>query len=827
MGSRSIFVRQGGSLPSGPSAQPQQGAESPKARSKAINKIFDAVITVCLFMIFLGVPIFFIGLSYQGVVFEKQIYFYFFLLVALVSWAAKGVISGEMKIRRTPLDIPIGIFWSLYALSTFFSVDRWHSFWGFFGDPSRGLMNVTALIIAYYLILSHFNEKRLKLMMFGVVSAGFVLSVWMVLGIFGVKFLPEKFLQIAPLSLVGSMSGAGVFFSFLILLLITLIFIQRSDETANKLKKNIISGFLLVGLVLAVFLTMALYNYIPWISLLIGLGLFLIYILSRIVRPAETWTWLPMAVFVVIMSILMIGSVQIARVNLPVEVSPAYNISKDIAKESLKQKFILGSGPGTYGYAFSLHRPQNFNQNLFYNLRFYQGSGILAEGLPTLGILGTISAVLLILSFLSVGFYLLTSGREKNKIYSLGLFSASVIIIVNSALARLEGTVFIFGSLLGALALAALLWESSSEEKYLNLTLKASPKFALALAFVFMVVTAGVAYLFAFVGKAMIADLYAGSAVRQKEISFDGSVNKLIRAINMNNREGRYYTRLGQEFMVLANNETLKNENERDINLIQDYLNRSLAAAARGRDLMSKDALAVETLATIYENAGLYVKDSLKLAEDTYKQSQELEPQNPNYPVKLGQIKLSLATTAESQDEKKQLVLEAKDLFQKALEKKSDLAAGYFQLSLAQEALGEIDAAIDNMKKAFSLERSSINYAFNLGRLYQARGKDEDNKLAEDLFKQILGVNDKEINTHFSLGLLYEKTNRRKEAKDKYEKVIELLPENSAEAKRRIEKMIANIQSGISNFTDTTDSPANNQAPVSPQQANPEEESNQ
>ena len=67
------------------------------------------------------------------------------------------------------------------------------------------------------------------------------------------------------------------------------------------------------------------------------------------------------------------------------------------------------------------------------------------------------------------------------------------------------------------------------------------------------------------------------------------------------------------------------------------------------------------------------------------------------------------------------------------------------------------------------------------------------------MFKQILGVNDKEINTHFNLGLLYEKTNRKSEAIDEYNKVIELLPEGSEATKTKLEKMISNIKKGVEN----------------------------
>lgn len=796
------------------SAPAPAGEASGGGKTKIVARIFDAVITASLFLIFLGVPVFFTGLSYQGIVFEKQIYFYFFLLLALVAWAAKGVVSGELKIRRTPLDIPIGIFWLVYLLATVFSIDRWHSFWGFFGDPSRGLMSVTALIIAYYLAMSHLNEKRMKLVFAGFIGAGILLCLWTALGILGVKFLPQSLLNVSPLSLIGSVSGAGAIFSALIPLLITAVFMVQSGKNMSAIWKNTLTGILLAGLILDMFLILALYNFIPWIALLIGLGFFLIYILARLVRPIESWTWLPMAVFVLAMAVLMIGAVNITRVNLPVEVSPAFGISSEVAKDAFKSKFVLGSGPATYGYDFSLYRPQNFNENYFYNLRFYQGTGLIAEAVPTLGVLGSIALVLVILSYLSVGVYLLTREKERNKVYSLGMFSAMIMFIVFAATMRTEGTILIIGSLFGTLALSALLRESGSEEKNLNLTLKASPKYALALAFIFMVVTAGVAYLFVFVGKTFAADLEAGVAVRQEKITEDGSIGLLVGAINLYSGEGRYFTRIGQEYMALANEEMLKGEGERNPDLIVKYLNNSIAASEKGRELMKKDVLAVESLAVIYENAGLYVKDSLTKAEETYKEAQALEPHNPNYFVKLGQIKIAMVASETGEKEKKALIEEAKGLFENALSEKKNFAAAYYQLSLAKEALGDIGGAIEDMKQAFTLERSNMTYAFNLGRLFQTRGEGDDNKNAENLFKQILGVNDKEINTHFSLGLLYEKTSRKNEAVNEYKKVLELLPAGSGGAKEKVQKMIENIQNGVSNFTPNSAAASVNPAPA-------------
>ena len=374
-----------------------QKSESVKD-SKLILRILDKIIGASLFMIVFGLPLFFTGVTSQGIIFEKQIYFYFWLLLALISWSAKGVINEEMDIRRTPLDMPILGFWLVYLIASFFSIDRWHSFWGAFGDPSRGFMSVTAMIITYYLVISNFNRKRLKLLLTALVSSGAVLTLWTLFLFFNIPFtgfslgslIPAGLAQFIPLSLMGSVGGLGVFFSAMVILLATVILKVAEDEEMNVVKRKSILGFLSFILVVDLFLILNISGYMLWAGLFLGVVLFLVYILSKIVRPQKNWVWLPMVLFVLIMIVKMTGAVSFVKVNLPAEVnvdsfSGDYSVSRSIAGSSLKNDFLLGSGPATFGYDFSMYRPKSFNDSMFYNLRFSQGSGIFFEAVSTIG----------------------------------------------------------------------------------------------------------------------------------------------------------------------------------------------------------------------------------------------------------------------------------------------------------------------------------------------------------------------------------------------------------------------------------------------------------
>ncbi|HBI17343.1 MAG TPA: hypothetical protein DDY52_04340 [Candidatus Moranbacteria bacterium] len=558
---------------------------------------------------------------------------------------------------------------------------------------------------------------------------------------------------------------------------------------------------------------------------MIGFGFFVIFILSQIVRPNKKFIGVAMVTFFILMAIVMAGeNFKLAKISLPVEVYPSYSLSFQIAKESLKDNFFLGSGAASYGHAFSLHKPEVFNQNQLYDIRFYQGTGVVFEALSSIGVLGTLALLLVIISFIGVCIYLLAIKKEKDKVYSLGFVTSAIIFLISASLVKIDGVLIIFGAIISVLALAIIIRESDSEENYFNFSFKASPKYALTLAFIFTVVSMGVVYLFVFVGKIYASDIYAGKSMRIGAENSETAIASLGRAISLNNKESKYYINVGQHYMVLANKEMLKDEKDINKDAIGQYLNQSIVATVEGKNLSPNDVATIEALAQMYENAGMYAEDSSKMIEETYNRGLELEPNNPNFILGLGKAKLNKMALTKDEEEKKKIANEAKDLFQKAVDKKNNFAPGYYQLAIVQGALGDLDKAIENMSNAAILDRSNINYFFNLAGLYQQRAKGDDEKIAESIFKEILGVNDKEVNTHFSLGTLYEKKGEKDKALEEYNKVLGLVPAESGEVKSKIEKMIENLKNGISNL-ETNTAPENNEnqnAPTENQNNNEE-----
>jgi tetratricopeptide (TPR) repeat protein len=423
-----------------------------------------------------------------------------------------------------------------------------------------------------------------------------------------------------------------------------------------------------------------------------------------------------------------------------------------------------------------------------------------------------IALMVVTVAFINIAIYLISRDKDKNKIYSLGFLSATLVLILSSFIYRVEGTILILGGLFGSLTMAIIFVESGIiEDRCIRLSLKASPKFALTLAFIFIIVSAGVATLFVYVGKAYVADIYAGNAIREKEVTESGSIASLKKAINLNGKEGRYYSRVGQEYMVLANQEALKKEGQVDTGKLTTYVGWSVNSAKLGVEKMPNDALAVSVLAQIYESLSLHVSDTLELAGKSYNDLLLLEPHNPVAYLKLGQIEIIPAIKEKDEAKKKASIKEAKDYFDKSISEKNNLAESYYYLAITQNALDQRDDSISSMEKAVAYEKSNVTYLFNLGRAYQERGTDVDMDNARKIFEYIITVNPEEVNTIFALGSLYEKKGEKDKAIEKYKKVVEIvqkISDNSKDTVAQLNKMIENVRNGISNSNVNLDNQA-------------------
>jgi putative inorganic carbon (hco3(-)) transporter len=83
-------------------------------------------------------------------------------LTILIStaWISKMFAEKQIKIQRTPLDIPILLFLLSQIISTIFSMDQRVSLWGYYSRFNGGLLSILSYIILYYAFVTTFSDLR-------------------------------------------------------------------------------------------------------------------------------------------------------------------------------------------------------------------------------------------------------------------------------------------------------------------------------------------------------------------------------------------------------------------------------------------------------------------------------------------------------------------------------------------------------------------------------------------------------------------------------------------------------------------------------------------
>lgn len=788
-------------------------------------RFLDKIISSILLILFFGFPIFYTGMTLQGVVFEKQIFFYFLILLGAVSWVVKGVFLGELKIRKTPLDIALLVFLAAYIASAVFSVDAWHSIWGSFADPSRGVLNIIALVVGYYFIVNNFSQKRLYWILGALASSAFVIMIWMALTVFGVNSSSGFFGRDTAFTLFGSITAMMVFLgSMLPIFIVILVKAQDLFQEKSTLKK-VVSVFAALGIMMALSLLFVLYSYTSWIAIVVGFVFLLAYAFSHRVKFDEKWLWLPMLVLVLLLLLYMVGRVQHPLVNFPDEARPNMKLSIEIMKGVLGDRMFFGSGPGTYSYDFSLYRPQEYNLQPLNALRFSQGAGFVFESVSTMGIIGALAVVFLVLSYINTGAYLLAQKKDSEKLISLGLWSSFVVMFIASLFIPVSGPLLILMVLIGVIGLMTLMQETASEESYYSLPLRFSAKTASVGIFISLIAVISVVSAFIFLGKAFRADVFAAQALKVPADKGQG-VDLMTKASHYMPRESHYKSYLAQMYIMLASLEANKAEGEKNEDTIKTYIEKGNTLMIAARDMVPNDIETQEGLAKMYDDTMLISGVNADLLDNTqkaYEQAIKLEPHNPLFYVKLGQIHRGLAEGVSDEERKKKLD-EAKGFFQKSIDEDVNFVAAYLALGLIEESLGNTDNAIATLSKGAGLgwdTKDAIDIQYNLARLLRIRGQEEDLKTAEALLKELVQKDDKNLNAYLNLGLVYEQWNRKEDAIQTYQKALDILQGDRLDAQRKqVQTFIDTVKAGKKNNVDeiiSQKNPSNTEGDISQQ----------
>jgi tetratricopeptide (TPR) repeat protein len=764
----------------------------------ATTKGLDFVINGVVFLVFFLCPLFFTGLVAQNMGFEKMILFYFLVLLGSVCWVTKAVIIGELNIKRTPLDWPILITLGVFITSTILSVSQKDSLIGTYGDPSKSLAALIIFILFYYLVINNIDIKRIKLLFWGFVGSTSLIAVYSFLQLLGKFVLPLDFTKAISFNPLGSLSGLTMFLVITLPLLV-IAMTQVSEihpNLRNKILQFLIKAVLGAIILISLFVLTLLNGFTFWPAAIVGIVIILMFLLSKIIKVTSSNLVIPIASFLLLIILLVLGNFNIMTLSLPVEVSLSRSASFNIVKESLKHNPIFGSGPSTFVYDFVKYKAADFNLSPLWNVRFDNTSGYLFQLAATVGALGTLAIIIIFLTGLSLCFLTLIK-TERNEAQSilLALFASFITVLIFSLLFAVNSTIVLVSMLVAVLGIALAIANYPEKFKTLNLSFRASPKYALALAAIFLTLSAGVVILFTLGIKMYLADTYIMQSLKTSDLPT--KIEKVNKAILLAPYQDVYFLNLANNYMALANQETQGGKNQ---TVIENSLSLAIEQGKKALAIAPNSVTDNEAMALIYENASFYVRGALEWAEILYNKNIELEPESPTPYVRLALINMARANTETVKSEQENYVNEAIKKYDLAIAKKSDFGAAYYGKAIAYEKLNKIAEAIDSLQKAVILTRDNVDYRFELGRLYYNRGitpgnlsqtasedittgdkpgedlsvaggqggtvtKNDDVINAEQLFLSIVQANPNHANALYSLAMLYQKTGETGNAK--------------------------------------------------------------
>ena len=145
--------------------------------------MIDKIIQLLFSLLFFATPLIMTKTTSELFEFNKMLFIYSSTVLIVFFWLLKMINYKKIILKKTPLDIPIVIFFISQLISTVFSIDIHTSIFGYYGRFNGGLLSITCYIILYYALISNFLdvEKILK----SIIASSLVVILWAIPGHFG------------------------------------------------------------------------------------------------------------------------------------------------------------------------------------------------------------------------------------------------------------------------------------------------------------------------------------------------------------------------------------------------------------------------------------------------------------------------------------------------------------------------------------------------------------------------------------------------------------------------------------------------------------------
>jgi O-antigen ligase len=639
-------------------------------KQKNIEIVINSIPILLSFLI----PFFFLPITVEFFEFNKLYLVAFATLIMLILWAIKMLVTKDVSIVRSKMDLPIILLVSAVVISSIFSVNRISSIYGATGRWFPTLVSYLVLAAFYYVSSANItSEKTIKRILSALVAGSTITVLVGLLLYFDTGIIKSQFLAQLNFSLTGARLSLAVVSAIITGLSIALI-----GATDNMPQKALLTGAALTNIFSAVVFGNTATLLLLAISVICALG----FNAKSLGQKVNFPFYGVLGAFTVLTVLLL--SIQSTRTILtnakyPMEAQLNFSEAWRTSISSLRDFPVTGSGPSTYYLNYTRYKSPVQNNTNTWNVKFDRPNNEILNVVATMGLVGIAAFALFTVAV--VKFALKNQNELANTI-------AVLQISVVASLFFTYGTVLTGYLLFLSLALqaATLSLVGSNKAQKVSLSISSAAKsFSLLGASenaekkeVFHYVIAALLMLSSLTMTYFLSRYYLGEYYMRKALTAASQNNgnatyaNLGKAIRFNPKKDSYHTFLARTSVALANSlEEKKNLSDQDKQTIQRLILQAVQSSRLATEVLNPlNSDNWQTRAFVYGTLRNATKDAFGLEVQSYNTAIRLDPTNP-----------ALRVSAGGPYYAKEDYLAAGNLFAQAVNLKGDYANARYNLA--------------------------------------------------------------------------------------------------------------------------------------------------
>lgn len=469
-----------------------------------------------------------------------------------------------------------------------------------------------------------------------------------------------------------------------------------------------------------------------------------------------------------------------------VDVRPSWQATFSVGSHTYASSPLFGSGPGTFGGQWLLHRDRALNDTIFWNVDFGSGIGAIPTSFVTTGVVGVIAWIVLIGLFLYSGVRALLFRLPEDqylRFASLVSWSSAAYVLLLAFFAT-PGPVMLALGFISLGVFISTMRHGKGRSEW-GIVFSKSPRVGFAIVFLLtLLLLASVAAIYVALERYMGTLAYGEAASALSAGSLDKAETALSRSIEFapSERAYRLAAAVGIERMRnVASNEDLTVAVAQE--QFQSALTASVNAGSAATRLGASDYQNWATLGGVYQSVvNLNIEGSYEEAKKAYEQALALNPSSPVLPYILAQIEIARGNGEAA---------EARLL--ESVTSKRDYIPAILLLSQLEIQLGKATEALQAAEAAAYFAPNEPSVLFQVGLLRSGTG---DTAGAIVALSRAVELNPQYANARFFLGAFLSTQGKYEEALVQFRAVAALSEENAT----AVAEDIATLESGKNPF---------------------------